>query len=112
MTEVSNPSKLAPPAARLLAAEAEAAAARVRLSATLADLQVRLSPRALVRDAADAGQQAARMGVHVAKRNPGALAGYTALAGLFLARRQLFALIRGRATGRRQRSSTLNPVSR
>lgn len=93
------------PAQRLLAAEAEAAAARARLTHTVALLQERLSPGRLMqearREAAEAGSVAANVGalaaergVATARRNPGTLAGLTAVAGLFLARHRIAELFR------------------
>ncbi|MCP3733797.1 DUF3618 domain-containing protein [Sphingomonas sp. RP10(2022)] len=86
------------PATRLAAAEVEAALARNRLSATLGKLQVRLNPRTLARtaarDVADKGSAAAQAGLDTAVRNPGAVAGATALAGLFLARHRIAHLFR------------------
>ena len=86
------------PATRLMDAEAEAAAARERLSGTLRKLQVRLNPRDLAkqaaRDVADKGQAAAQASLDTAVRNPRAVAGVTAVAGLFLARHRLAGLFR------------------
>lgn len=93
------------PAARLALAEAEATAARDRLHGTLTVLQARLEPKRLARDTAkelsEAGGVAARRTADAARRNPGALAGAVALAGLFLARHRLVALVRRprKATG-------------
>lgn len=86
------------PSPRLVAAEAEALAARHRLNATLEALQRRLEPRRLaretVREVTDASTVAARRGVEAAQRNPGALAGIVAVAGLFLGRHRIAALFR------------------
>lgn len=86
------------PATRLALAEAEAAIARERVSRTLGKLQARLNPRVLARQAArevtDKGGAAAQAGIDTARRNPGVLAGGTALAGLFLARHRIAALFR------------------
>ena len=86
------------PATRLADAEAEAAAARERLSGTLRKLQLRLNPRDLAlqaaRDVADKGQAAAQASLDTAVRNPGAVAGVTAVAGLFLARHRIATLFR------------------
>lgn len=58
----------------LAAAEADARQARALLTGTLVDLQARLHPRALVREAIDevrdAGHELLRAGVAAAKRNP------------------------------------------
>jgi len=86
------------PATRLQDAEAEAATARERLSGTLRKLQVRLNPRDLAkqaaRDVADKGQAAAQASLDTAVRNPGTVAGVTAVAGLFLARHRIASLFR------------------
>ncbi len=58
-------------------AEAKSREARARLTATLVDIQSRINPRALARDAIDeireAGTQAIRAGLSAAKRNPGSM---------------------------------------
>lgn len=81
------------PHQRLVEAEAQAVAAREQLTATLNQLQERLNPKLLAeraaREAADAGSKAARVGVETARRNPGAVAGLSAAAGLFLARHRI-----------------------
>jgi hypothetical protein len=93
------------PSPELLAAEAEANAARARLHATVEAIQTRLEPRRLAREtmrevtdvgglAAIRGVEAAQRGVVAAQRNPGALAGIVALAGLFLGRHRIAALFR------------------
>ena len=86
------------PSPQLLAAEAEAVAARARLNATLQRVQARLEPRRLaretVRDVTDASSVAAQRGVAAARGNPGALAGAVAIAGLFLGRHRIAALFR------------------
>jgi len=86
------------PATRLADAELEAAGARERLSSTLGKLQVRLNPRALAlqaaRDVSDRGGAAAQASLNAAVRNPGAVAGATAVAGLFLARHRIASLFR------------------
>jgi hypothetical protein len=86
------------PALTLAEAEAQAAAARERLSTTLGKLQVRLNPRTLAsqaaREVADKGSAAAQASLNTAVRNPGAVAGATAVAGLFLARHRIASLFR------------------
>lgn len=86
------------PVARLAQAEIDATVARERLSSTLAILQVRLDPKRLAREAVrevkEKGGVAAAVGVENARRNPGALAGVTAVAGLFLTRHKLASLVR------------------
>ncbi|WP_082474825.1 DUF3618 domain-containing protein [Sphingomonas sp. Leaf343] len=69
----------------LLAAEAEAALARERLSGTVSQLQAKLDPKALAEEAKDAGLSAARAGAEGARRNPGLVAGAAAATGLLLA---------------------------
>lgn len=82
----------------LAKAEIERDAARARVTQTLGDLQDRLNPRTLARNAAreltEAGGVIADKGAHTLKRNPGAVAGATAVAGLFLARHRIAGLFR------------------
>ncbi len=81
----------------LAAAQARSANARQRLSATLVELQARLKPKALVRDAVqelrEAGHELTREGLEMARRHPLTLASIATGVGLFLARRPLRALI-------------------
>lgn len=60
-------------------AEIEAAQARARLTGTLVDIQARLHPRALIRDAVaelrDTGVEIAQGAMAAARRNPGPLIG-------------------------------------
>jgi hypothetical protein len=89
---------------RLAEAEAQAIVARERFARSAAALQERLEPRRLARDAAremrQAGEDAARRTADGARRNPRALAGVVAVAGLFLARHRIASLFRRRkATG-------------
>jgi len=77
------------PVERLAAAEVNAAAARERLSGTLATLQQRLNPKRLAREAANDVANAGSLAADSAGRYPGALAGVVALAGLFLARHRI-----------------------
>lgn len=104
------------PASRLAAAEADAAAARDRLSGTLGRLQVKLNPRDLARtaarDIADRSSAAAQASLNTAVRNPGAVAGATALAGLFLARHRIIGLFHRKPKhkpGHRDREPGLGP---
>jgi hypothetical protein len=82
----------------IAAAEAERDVARARVTRTLGELQDRLNPRTLARNAArdltEAGGVIADKGAHTLKRNPGAVAGATAVAGLFLARHRIAGLFR------------------
>lgn len=58
-------------------AERKSREARARLTATLVEIQSRINPRALARDAVDEiraiGADAVRAGITVAKRNPGSI---------------------------------------
>ncbi|TXC71119.1 DUF3618 domain-containing protein [Sphingomonas ginsenosidivorax] len=85
----------------LTQAEIERDAARARVTQTLGELQDRLNPRTLARNAArdltEAGSVIADKGAHTLKRNPGAVAGATAVAGLFLARHRIAGLFRRRS---------------
>ena len=84
------------PVQRLATAEANATAARERFSATMADIQDRLNPKRLAREAASDMADAGSVATESVSRHPGALAGIVALAGLFLARHRVFALLSGR----------------
>lgn len=77
------------PVTRLSAAEAEAALARERLNATLGQLQERLDPQLLAREAQAAGTAAGRAAIDGARRNPGVVAGAVAAVGLLLARHRI-----------------------
>lgn len=81
------------PVQRLTAAEHHATVARQRLSSTLSELQQRLAPKRLAREAARDLAEASRTGADTVRNNPGAIAGVSALAGLFLARHRIAALI-------------------
>ena len=87
-------------AKRLADAERDAAAARERLSATVAVLQTRLNPRTLARstaeDFAERGTEIAKAGVEGARRNPVMVLGTALLAGLFIARTPIAKAVRGR----------------
>jgi hypothetical protein len=80
------------PAHDLAEAERRAAAARERLSGTVAQLQSRLDPRQLAREAKDAGTAAALAGVDGARRHPGIVAGAVGATTLLLARHRLMKL--------------------
>ncbi|MEN2785463.1 DUF3618 domain-containing protein [Sphingomonas qilianensis] len=77
----------------IFAAEAQAAAARARLGVTLATLQARIAPKALVQVAAQGlkakGQAVAQDGAEIARRYPLTVAGAVAAVSLFLARRPI-----------------------
>ena len=82
----------------LAQAEIDREIARSRVTRTLGQLQDRLNPRTLAqkaaRDLSEAGTVLADKGAHTLKRNPGTIAGATALAGLFLARHRIAGLFR------------------
>jgi len=81
----------------LAIAEQRSDAARRRLAATLVEIQGRLNPRALAREAAqelrETGEELAREGLDAVKRHPLTVAGVLTAVGLFLARRPLRTLI-------------------
>lgn len=77
------------PARHLLDAEAQAAEARERLSVTVSQLQARLDPKLLAKEARDASAAAARAGVDQARRNPGVIAGALGAAVLLLVSRSI-----------------------
>ena len=83
--------------ASLAVAEARSARARQRLAGTLVEIQARLNPKALAREAAqelrEAGQELAREGMETVRRHPLTFAGVATAIGLFFARRPLRALI-------------------
>ncbi len=82
----------------LAQAELDRDQARARVTQTLGQLQDRLNPKTLARNAArdltEAGSVIADKGAHTLKRNPGTVAGATAVAGLFLARHRIAGLFR------------------
>ena len=81
----------------LAIAEQRSDAARRRLAGTLVEIQGRLNPRALAREAAqelrETGEELAREGLAAVKRHPLTLAGVLTAVGLFVARRPIRALI-------------------
>jgi ElaB/YqjD/DUF883 family membrane-anchored ribosome-binding protein len=81
----------------LALARRRAEAARARLTGTLVEIQSRLTPKALAREAMqelkEAAQEIARDGLDGLKRHPLTLAGGAAAIGLFLARGPLKHLI-------------------
>ncbi len=82
----------------IAAAEARAAAAKQRLGATVNELQDRLAPQALAKDAvetlSEAGRKALDSGVETAKANPALVAGGAAALLAFFNRRRLWSLVR------------------
>lgn len=87
-----------PQAATVALAEERAAAARQRLSASVASLQARLDPRAVARDAVEnlqeSGERALRTGVQTARAHPDRVVWAVALAIAWLTRRQIAAALR------------------
>jgi ElaB/YqjD/DUF883 family membrane-anchored ribosome-binding protein len=83
----------------LIVAERQAETARQRLAGTLVELQARLNPKALARDAVqelkESGQEIARDGLDAVKRHPLTVGGIAAAIGLFLARRPIRRLLGG-----------------
>lgn len=84
------------PVAALQRAEVTAAEARRRLDATVSQLQARLDPKLLAREAKDVSTAAALAGVEQARRNPGIVAGAVGATGLFLLRGRIAAFFRHR----------------
>ncbi len=84
-------------AADLALAKRRAEDARARLASTLVEIQARLNPKALAREAVgelkEAAQEIAREGLEGLKRHPLALAGAAAAVGLLVARGPLRHLI-------------------
>lgn len=82
----------------IVAAEGRAAAAKQRLTSTVGELQERLAPQALAKEAkdtlADAGRKALDTGVETARANPAAVIGGGALIAAFFARKRLWSLVR------------------
>lgn len=79
-------------------AETRSAEARRRLDDTVEQLQTELEPRRLARvalaEVTDNGERLARAGADTARRNPGAVAGATALFVAVLARKRIARLFR------------------
>lgn len=71
----------------IASAEARAAAAKQRLSSTLGELQTRLEPGKVLRDAVDGITE-------TGKRHPGKIVGAVALAAAFLGRHRIGAMFR------------------
>lgn len=86
------------PGERLLAAQAEATAQRVRVTMSMRLLKAKLDPRRIAKqavvDVTIAGESAAIASVATARRYPGTLTGLVAAAGLFLARHRIAQLFR------------------
>jgi ElaB/YqjD/DUF883 family membrane-anchored ribosome-binding protein len=85
------------PDASLAVAAQRSAQARQRLAGTLVEIQARLNPKALAREAAqdlrEAGEELAREGLESIKRHPLPVVGVLAAIGLFFARRPVRALL-------------------
>lgn len=96
-------------AAAIVAAEARAAAAKLRLTATMSELQERLAPEALAREAidtlSDAGRKALDTGVETARAKPAQVIGGAALIVAFFGRHRLLSLFR-----RRKRATRRAPI--
>lgn len=87
-----------PQAASVVLAEARAAAARRRLSASAATLQARLDPQILARDAVQnltvKGETALRLGMQTAQANPRAMTWAAIAATAWIARGRIAAAFR------------------
>ena len=74
----------------LAVAQAKSRAARAQLTATMVDIQARLNPRVLLREAVeevrDTGLQLIRDGLATARAHPGPLFGIAATIAAFVAR--------------------------
>lgn len=81
----------------LAIAKSQAQTARQRLAGTLVELQARLNPKALAREAVqelkETGEEFARNGLDAVKRHPLTVGGIAAAIGLFLARRPIRQLL-------------------
>ncbi|MBA2771232.1 MAG: DUF3618 domain-containing protein [Pseudomonadota bacterium] len=93
---------------QILAARADAEQAQARLVATLHELQQRIAPKTLARDAWDGakskGADLAEDAVDAVRRRPVAAGGIVAALALFLAREPLMDLA-GKAVGGKKRSA-------
>lgn len=100
-------------AADLVLARSRAEAARARLTGTLVDIQARLNPKALAREAMgelkEAAQDLARGGVAELKRHPVTLASGAAAIALLLARGPIRRLIEASRDETPQPSKSLKP---
>ncbi|HVJ01274.1 MAG TPA: hypothetical protein VM662_03775 [Sphingomonas sp.] len=105
---------------RLLAAEAEVAAARARLFGTLGEVQQRLKPSTLTNNAIETATQGvtsvARKGAAAVRSRPYAVAAFAGAVGLVMARGWIFDILRGRrrddATGARTTGLNSNETKR
>jgi hypothetical protein len=74
----------------LSAAEVKSRAARAKLTATMVDIQSRLNPRTLIREAVeeirDTGVELFRQGIAKARANPGPMIGIAATIAAYVAR--------------------------
>jgi len=74
----------------LAAAEVKSRAARAKLTATMVDIQSRLNPRVLMREAVeeirDTGVELFRQGIAKARANPGPMLGIAATIAAYVAR--------------------------
>lgn len=103
----------------VLAARADAEQAQERLVATLHELQHRIAPKTLARDAWDGakskGADLAEDAVDAVKRRPVAATGIVAALALFLAREPLMdlagKLVGGKAEAKKPRKRSKRPVT-
>ncbi|MBO9622791.1 MAG: hypothetical protein J7500_08765 [Sphingomonas sp.] len=88
---------------RLLAAQADVAAARAQLFGTLGEVQQRLKPSTLTHNAIETATQgvasAARKGAEAVRTRPYAVAAFAGAVGLVMARGWIFDIVRGRRRG-------------
>lgn len=102
---------------QVLAARADAEQAQQRLVATLHELQQRIAPKALARDAWDGakskGAEMAEDAVDAVKRRPAAATGIVAAVALFLAREPLMdlagKLVGGKGEAKKPRKRSKQP---
>lgn len=97
----------------LARAELKSRAARAQLTATLVDLQARINPRTLAREAIDelrtAGHEVARAGLEAAKRNPGPLLAVGATIIALFARGRIADALQGKPTTSEDATEMLQP---
>ena len=113
MTAPRNLPEAIDDATDLAGARVRAAAARARLAATLVDIQARLNPKALAREAVgelkEAAQEVARDGLDSLKRHPLTLAGAAAAMGLLFARGPIKEFIKGDTDETPEPAASLKP---
>lgn len=94
-----------PPVIRLAAAEVDVAAAKDRLSDTVARLQAKLDPKLLAREATDEARRVGNKGAALARDNREVLGGLAAGVLLYLLGRPLLGLFRRRKYPKPQRAA-------